>query len=292
MSELSNAIQAARPNLSTSSVKTYVSILGSLHRKVFGGDVDIKDFDDSQKIIEFLKSKPPAARKTIYSALTVITQKKEYRDAMMLDIGKYNEVVASQVMSQKQKESAISPDEVKAVYDALAARAAEIYKKRSPTVGDLLQIQDFVLMALMSGVHTAPRRSLDWTAFKLRDFNTEKDNYMTSKFLVFNQFKTVKSAGRQEVPLPVELKKILTRWSKINPTSFLLFNSKLLPLTSPQVTQMFNRIFNGKKVSTNQLRHSFLTGKFAAYSKEQKVVADTMAAMGSSPAVLSSYVRF
>ena len=76
MSELSNAIKAARPNLSPSSVRTYVSILGSLHRKVFGGDVDIKDFDDSQKIIEFLKSKPPAARKTIYSALTVITKKR------------------------------------------------------------------------------------------------------------------------------------------------------------------------------------------------------------------------
>ena len=94
------------------------------------------------------------------------------------------------------------------------------------------------------------------------------------------------------MPLPAELKKILIKWSKSNPTDHLLFNSKLLPLTSPQVTQIFNRIFNGKKVSTNQLRHTFLTGKFADYSKQQKVVDQTMKDMGSSASVLPNYVRF
>ena len=290
---LADAVKTVRPNLSPSSIKTYTSILGSLHRKIWGADeLDLNNFKDTKTILAFLKEVPAPKRKTILSSLVVLTGLDEFRKQMMTDIGVYNDAVKSQVMSEKQKESAISPEQVKGVYDALATRANELYKKKAPTVGDLLQIQDYVLMALMSGTHISPRRSLDWTAFKLRNFDTETDNYMTSKFLIFNIFKTVKSAGRQEVPLPVELKKILTRWAKVNPTEHLLFNSKLQPLTSPQVTQIFNKIFNGKKVSTNQLRHTFLTGKFADYSKQQKVVDQTMKDMGSSASVLPNYVRF
>ena len=291
--EISKAIQASRPNLSPSSVKTYTSILGSLHRKIWGADeIDLANFKDTKTILAFLKDVAAPKRKTILSSLVVLTGLDEFRKQMMHDIGTYNEVVKSQVMSQKQKESEISSEQVKAVYDALAARAAELYKKKSPTVGDLLQIQDFILLALMSGEFIAPRRSLDWTAFKIKNVDRENDNYLDKNFLTFNKYKTAKTSGRQEVACPAELKKILSKWMKTNPTDHLLFNSKLQSLTSPQITQIFNRIFNGKKVSTNQLRHSFLTGKFAAYSKEQKVVADTMRNMGSSEAVLNSYVRF
>ena len=63
-------------------------------------------------------------------------------------------------------------------------------------------------------------------------------------------------------------------------------------LTSVKITQKLNRIFGGRSISTNQLRHTYLTGKFANYTKEQKEVARTMTEMGSSPAVLNQYVKF
>lgn len=56
MSAIADAVKEARPNLSPSSVKTYASILGAMHRKVFGNDVDLNNFKDSTKILEFLKS--------------------------------------------------------------------------------------------------------------------------------------------------------------------------------------------------------------------------------------------
>ena len=172
--EISKAIQASRPNLSPSSVKTYTSILGSLHRKIWGADeIDLANFKDTKQILAFLKDVAAPKRKTVLSSLVVLTGLDEYRKQMMADIGVYNDAVKSQVMSEKQKASDVSPAEVKAVYDALAARAAELYKKKAPTVGDLLQIQEYVLMALMSGTHISPRRSLDWTAFKLRNFDTD-----------------------------------------------------------------------------------------------------------------------
>ena len=288
---LADAIQKARPALSASSVRTYVSILSSLHKKCIGGELEVQDFNDTAKFIKFLKDKTAASRKTVLSALFILTTKPEYRAAMVSDIDTYNADVKSQVMSEKQKAAAISLDDVKAVLGHLAVRAAEIYKKKAHTVSDLLAIQDYILLTLMAGSHIAPRRSLDYCAFKIKNIDIQKDNYLDKGQLIFNTFKTAKTYGKQEVPCPPELKKILTRWFKINPTEHLLFNSKLEPLSSPQITQMFNRIFNGKKVSTNQIRHAYLTERFSAYSKEQKVVDETMKNMGSSPAVLSSYVR-
>ena len=83
---LADAIQKARPALSASSVRTYVSILSSLHKKCIGGEVEVKDFDDTAKFIKFLKDKTAASRKTVLSALFILTTKPEYRAAIVSDI--------------------------------------------------------------------------------------------------------------------------------------------------------------------------------------------------------------
>ncbi len=54
MSKMSEAILLAHPTLSESSVPTYSSILSSLHRKCFSGELDLKDFKNTKKILEFL----------------------------------------------------------------------------------------------------------------------------------------------------------------------------------------------------------------------------------------------
>jgi hypothetical protein len=53
---------------------------------VFGNDVDFHKFDDTKSILHYLKDMAPNKRKTILSALVVITDKKEYRDLMMQDV--------------------------------------------------------------------------------------------------------------------------------------------------------------------------------------------------------------
>ena len=62
-----------------------------------------------------------------------------------------------------------------------------------------MNIQNYILLLLMSGQGgLPPRRSLDYTAFKLDDIS-QKDNYMDGKYFVFNTFKTAKSAGQQKI---------------------------------------------------------------------------------------------
>ena len=90
MFDLSDYIKSKRETLSPSSLKTYSSILSSLHRKIFKDkDIGPKDFDETDKILAFLKDVPANKRKSILSALVVVTNDKKYRDVMLGDIQTY-----------------------------------------------------------------------------------------------------------------------------------------------------------------------------------------------------------
>ena len=89
--EIKDYIHSKRPTLSNSSLKTYASILRSLYRKVFGdGKVVWDKFEDANKVLTFLDNVPPNKRKTILSALVIITDNKKYRDKMLADVREYN----------------------------------------------------------------------------------------------------------------------------------------------------------------------------------------------------------
>ena len=50
--DLGKYLKEKRPTLSTSSFKTYSSILGSLYRKVYGDEaIEANKFDDIQKLL-------------------------------------------------------------------------------------------------------------------------------------------------------------------------------------------------------------------------------------------------
>ena len=221
---IAEAIKTARPSLSKSSVTTYSSVLGSLYKKVFNtGEVNLKNFDDTEKVIYFLRDKKPAARKSVLAALVVLTGNAKYREAMSKDITSYNEEIAKQVATPAQKAAEISPDEIHAIYAHLASEASHLFTKKQQTVSDLLAIQDSVILALLGGEFIAPRRSLDFCAMKIKNLDTKTDNYIDKVNLVFNQYKCAKTYSTQEVAMPKELQAILKKWIKINPSEWLLF---------------------------------------------------------------------
>lgn len=289
MSELTKFIKDKRPTLSEGSLKTYTSILKSLHKKIWGGEIKVKDFDDSKKVLEFLKDLEPNKRKTLLSALTVITDNTEYRTQMMEDVSNYNKNINKQEKSEVQKANWVDTSEVKVIYDNLKKNADLLYKKGSHNSSELQQIQNFILLALMSGLIIAPRRSLDYCEFKIRNIDKEKDNYLEKCKLIFNRYKTQKTYGTQEVVIPVQLRNILNKWSKINPSEYLLIDTNGNKLNSVKLNQRFNNIFGGKKVATNMLRSSFLTGKYAETSKKQKEMEQDLENMGTN--VPKNYIK-
>jgi hypothetical protein len=98
--------------------------------------------------------------------------------------------------------------------------------------------------------------------------------------------------GRQELDLPLALKKILQKWIALIPKEVdnLLFNSNLEPLTNVSLNQRLNGIFGGKK-SVNALRHFYLTSKYKDLMLETQKMSKEMEAMGSSIDQAKIYVK-
>ena len=290
MENIKDYISKKRESLSKSSLTTYGSILKNLYDKIFSDkEYDLTKFSDSKKVLDFLKDIPPNRRKTILSALVIITDKKEYRDVMAEDVRDYNKEIGKQEKTETQEDAWVSSTDIKELYDELKKNADLLYKKKNLTQSDLQEIQSFIILAVLSGIHIPVRRSKDYCDFKIKN-TTEKDNFLDKNKLIFNSYKTAKTYGKQELPCPLALKTILTKWSKINPTDYLLFDTNMNPLTSVKLNQRLNKLF-GKHTSVNALRHTYLTEKFGDTIAKKKEVDNVMSDMGSSAGMLDTYVK-
>ena len=290
--KIKDYIKDKRDTLSKSSITTYASILKNLYRRIWGDDEnDMSKFNETKKVLDFLKDLPPNKRKTTLSALVIITDKKPYRDLMLEDVRDYNKEISKQKKSNSQEDNWISKDMINNLIKEQKQNATFLYKKSQLAPADLQQIQGYIILSLLGGSHIPPRRSKDFTDFKIRNIDKDKDNYIEKGKMVFNSYKTAKTYGRQEVDIPTALKTILNKWIKVNPTDYLLFDTNYKPLSSVKLNQRLNKLFYGKKISVNMLRHIFLTDEFGDTIAQKKKVADTMEDMGSSPAMLSTYVK-
>ena len=285
-------IKSKREGLAESSITTYASILKSLYKKVWGDEkMDFNKFSEHKVILESLKDLPPNKRKTILSALFIITQIPQYRTLMMEDSTAYAKEIAQNKKTETQEENWVEPQEIDAVLAKLEKDATAIYKKQTKTPQDLQEIQNYIIMVMLSGKYIPTRRSKDFCDFKIKNINPETDNYIDKKNLVFNSYKTAKTYGRQTLPIPIKLKNILNKWIAINPTDYLLFDVNMNPLTNVKLNQRINKIFDGKKVSTNNLRHTNITEALGEHKATKKKAEKLMSDMGSSFNMVDTYYK-
>ena len=291
MENIKDYISNKRPSLSKSSLTTYGSILKNLYKKVYEDDAyDLERFNSPAPVLKYLEAIPPNRRKTILSALVIITDKKQYRDLMLKDVRDYNADINKQEKSEKQIASWVDKVDVAKVEADLRRNAEAIMKKGSKTVSDLQEIQNYIILSVLGGTFISPRRSKDYCDFKIRNISPD-DNYMLKNKFIFNSYKTAKTYGKQEVDIPIKLKNIIAKWIKINPTEHLLFDANMNKLSAVKLNQRLNKIFGGKAVGVNQLRHTYLTDKFADTIKKEKAINETMEDMGSSADMLKTYVK-
>jgi integrase len=290
--DLKEELKNKRSNLSDGSIKTYTSILKSIHKKVFPEqEMKMSNFEKSREILEYLKDVPANKRKTILSALVVLTNNDDYRDCMNDDVKTYNDEIQKQEMTDTQRDNWITTDEIRAIYTALEDDAKMLFRKSNKTNSDIQQIQNYVIVSLCSGLFFPPRRSLDWCLMKIKNVDKNEDNYIDKSKFVFNKYKTSKTYGQQELPIPIQVKNILNRWIALNETEHLLHDNNGNALTSVKLNQRLNRIFGGKKIGSSMLRHSYLTDKYAETSRKNKELEKDMSEMGSSQNVARNYIK-
>lgn len=291
MSIFENLLKEKRPSLSKSSLKTYESILRNLYNKVFDKEEqDIKDFNKTDKIIKYLKELPSNKRKTILAALVIITDNKDYRELMLDDIKKYNEEQAKQTKTETQEENWVDKNQMVELYNSLNKNANILYKKTKLTTSDLQDIQLFIILSLFGGVFIPPRRSKDYVKMKIKNIDDKTDNYINKNEFIFNDYKTAKTYGQQKLTIPKELKTILNKWIKFNPTDYLLFDTSLNSLTNVKLNQRLNKLF-GKKAGVNQMRKTYLTEKYGDLINTKKALEKDMSDMGSSTLQETIYIK-
>ena len=293
---LKEELKSKKPNLSDLSLTAYASTLRNLYKKVFDDQpIRLKNFDDTDKILGYLKDIEPSKRKSILSALVSMTGNDEYREMMRKDINTYNEFVKTQKKSDKQAENWVDKDEINKVYNEVLEKSKLLYKKNKHSMKELQDIQNHVILALTTEKYIPPRRLLDYTEFKINgDINKKVDNYYDKGTLVFNRFKGSTEKDQQRINAPKGLQSILSKWIKLNPTDHLLFDNQSGKLTNTQLTQRLNKIFrdtDAKNVSVNSLRHTYLTDKYANTIEQNKEIKKTMKEMGSSIDQLKNYVK-
>jgi len=289
---LKEELKKLRPNLSDGSIKTYSSILRNLHKKVFENqEIEKSNFDKCNKVLEHLKDMPPNKRKTILSALVVLTDKDEYRNVMNGDVSDYNKEIQKQEKSETQRENWIETDEIREVFNRLENDAKILFKKQNKTNADIQQIQNYIIISLLGGIFIPPRRSLDYCAMKIKNINKDEDNYINKNKFFFNKYKTAKTHGRKDLEIPQQLKNILNRWIAINDGEYLLRDKNGNQMTSTKLNQYMNRIFGGKKIAVNSMRHTYLTDKYKKTSEENKKLEKDMSDMGSSTNMADTYIK-
>ena len=213
-------IKKHRPNLSDSSLKTYRSILTNLYKKIHPDSNYDKNFfiTHPRVVIDFLKDIKPGLRKTTLSALTVYTLDDDkvsslYKIQMMADGKVSREEIMGQEKTDKQKDNWITQEEVIKIYNSLEKVVKPIFNDSGTlSTRDLEKIQDYIIASVY--VLIPPRRLMDYSEFKLKDFVEGEDNYMNAGIFYFNRFKTAKFK-KDVFKVPTKLKNIIQKWARI-----------------------------------------------------------------------------
>jgi hypothetical protein len=294
--QIRETILSNRPNLSQSSIKTYMSNINKTARDI---DRTIETTDDiikfNKEILENLMTYRPNIRKTKLSAFIVALDQKDktpketadiiedLRKQLYFDAEDTEKQEEKQKLTKTQEENYITWEEVMKVYESLKTEAEPLFKLENLNKKQFNKLQEFVLLSMY--VLTPPRRSLDYAQFKIRNPDLENDNYMITKgkkkeaTLIFNAYKNSKRLGKQEIKVSNALRNIINKWILKNPHEYLLVNNNGNKIEQPKINLILNNIF-GRNIGSSMLRHIFLTQKYGDVNLMD--IKATTEAMGNS----------
>jgi integrase len=245
-----------KSTLSQGSVKTYVSNLYSIHKKLNSKDYSLDWFSDNyEEILDYIKSLNVSKQslKTYLSGLYVLTGIKSYRDLMLIYCNDVNNDYKTQRLNQKQLETRISFQDVENIYNELLYNVLQ-----NPTSENYTR---YMACSLSSGCFFPPRRS-EISNIKIKNYDKERDNYLLKNKIYFNAYKTVAKYGPQILIIPKNINIILKKYLKINNTDYLFpIKNGERSLNNGEYTRLLNSIF-GKSISVDALRSIYLSNKY------------------------------
>ena len=254
--KIEKELVAKKPTLSKGSIKTYMSNLYNIHKKMDSSEYTIDWFSNNDdKIIDYIKKLDVSKQslKTYLSGLYILTGIKSYRDLMLIYCQDVNNNYKTQKMNQKQSDTRISFQDVENIYNE------QLYNVlKNPTSENYIK---YLACALSSGVFFPPRRS-EISNIKIKNYDKDTDNYLIKNKIYFNAYKTVKKYGQQILVIPKNILTILKKYLKTNSTDYLFpIKNGERSFSNGEYTRLLNSIF-GKQISVDALRSIYLSEKY------------------------------
>lgn len=282
-SELKEIIMLNRPNITRTTVATYLSVLKSLYYSVHEPTekIDVKWFRDQNAVLKAVDNLPIRSRKTFLSAVLVINNGR-FNDKILEKVAEDNESIreidGSNEKSEKQEDNWMDYDAVKEVWNKSYSRVKHLLNSRSTITRrpDLNELSDFMLLTLTSGIFFPPRRS-EWAQVKIKDYDPEKDNYVDTKngAIFLNCYKTCKTYGPEKIMYPKEFKSILKKYLAVLPETqdHLIFDTHDKQTNNVKMAHRLNTLF-GRKISTSMLRHIYASKRAEMLPAIRELQAD------------------
>ena len=204
--------------------------------------------------------------------------------------GQVKEDLKNGQKSITQKENWIDWSDVLKKYDELKKDVEEFITKKEISEGQYNILLEYVVLSLY--VLLPPRRNDYKDMYIVKNYSDslpKSENYylLDSNELLFNNYKTSKKYGVQQIKAPIDLIDVIKKYIKFHP----LIKGKRLAKTSNipllvdydgnhlnkvnSITKILNNIFD-KNIGASMLRHSYLTSKYADVKEEQQQDAELM----------------
>ena len=276
---------------SQSTIKTYMNRLRKLNNDKNPTSLKfLRDIDNVKKYFEDKKFTVASKKSFIGSIVTILKASSKKIDNVAVE--KYKnflskdelDSISNDKKSQKQKDNWLSWDEVLEIKKKLKQKAVISSQEDQVNKNEYNLLLDNLVLSFY--VNLAPRRSKDFAIMKIQQPNeklNDTNNYLTlENHLVFNDYKTDKKYGKQEIDISKneELMEdlnlyLMHRKEQENEFNLLLkFNGRKFNEIN-DITRILNNIFK-KNVSVNMLRAIYITDKFAENKNQMEETASDM----------------
>ncbi len=268
---LTEKIKEARPNIKDSTIKMYVGNLNKL-QKIFEKDDFgfLKDFD---KVKEKLSEKHFTTQRNYYNSIIILLMAlgkdkeliEKYNNIRDELNAKYLENQSSGVISEKQKNSFISIEELRAFIEMIRKdlNIPKLKKKDtiSPTENKLLMAYTILSILIenpmrndLSNMKIIGKKGYN----SLSDKEKKDDNYLViekgSLMFILNDYKTSKKYLEKKIKISKPLEKIIRMYMRINKLGV---GDTLFPLSRNSISQLLiktSKKYINKNISTTIIR--------------------------------------
>lgn len=289
---LTEQLREFKPNVTDSTIKSYVQNLGKLLKKM--ETTDYKSLENFEKVVKAIENLTPLTQRNFYNAIIVYLQAVKGKDAIIkkyVDIrDKHNEeyttFTKTNTKSEKQEKNWLSKEELDDVleywktYDKQKYMVLKLYMMY-PLRNDMRDLQ-----------------IVTYAKYKKMTADDKKgNNYFLKqqkplKYMIgLNRYKTAGTYGEKVIDIDPSLyPEIGAFLRKSGHTSYLFTKKSGGPFSSIEFTKYMKSIFakTGKAVSTTMLRHIVATINGGEALKAQKELASNM---GHSVTQNTDYIK-